>query len=261
MRDRSFLRNVCSAAIAALVILSLFIESNGASAQTKQKPKHKKSKKSGFRISIDSAAHFKPTRTFGPNTVGGYFFPAERGASWTLQTVQTVLSDSGKVLRRDTVVNREVVIDTARYSLQGLPLMACRDYAFRPGGTDTVRSEAFYYVDDSIAMTVFNNSVSHQLNKMFVVAPMRVGNRWHDTYGDSVQTVIAGYVDSVVTPLGRFDSVLVTLTQRGYTDLRKFFARGYGIVRSIFRSPGPSGHGIVLIETDMIECKRPDSGK
>jgi hypothetical protein len=70
--------------------------------------------------------------------------------------------------------------------------------------------------------------------------------------------VIAGFLDSVVTPIGRFDSVLVTLTRRGFTDLRKFFARGYGVVKSIFRSPGPNGHGIVIIEADMIECRRPD---
>lgn len=253
---RSASKLIVAALSAAVLLLSLFIEP--ASVLGQKKPRTKKKPKSHVRLSIDPAAHFKPSRTFGPMTVGGYFFPARRGASWTLQTVQTVLSDSGKVLRRDTVFNHEVVVDTARFSLQGLPLLACRDYGYKRGMKDSVKTEAFYYVDDSIAMTVFNNSVSYQLNKLFLVSPMAVGNRWHDQYGDSVQTVIAGFVDSVITPMGRFDSVLVTLTRRGYSDLRKFFARGYGVVRSIFRSPGPHGHGIVIVETDMIECKRPD---
>lgn len=247
-------------AVATVIVLSLvivFIESpSSAFAQKKHRPK--KSKHSDLRIAVDSVAHFTPTRTFAPHTVGAYFFPAHVGAAWTLQTVQTVLSDSGKVLRRDTVMNREEVYDTAHFSLQGLPILDCHDFAYRLGAKDTAKSNASYYVDDSIAMTVFNNSVSHQLNKMFLVAPITIGNRWHDTYGDSVTTVIAGYVDSVITPLGHFDSVLVTLTRRGYTDLRKFFAQGYGIIKSIFRSPGPGGHGIVIIETDMIECKRPN---
>ncbi|MBS1904007.1 MAG: hypothetical protein JSS75_09905 [Bacteroidetes bacterium] len=255
-RHSRLVRN-CSAALALALAATLFIDPALLNAQ--QAPKKKKRKKSHFHLSVDSAAHFLPSRSFGPHTVGGYFFPDRKGATWTILTVQTVLNDSTKVVRRDSVINREVVVDTASYSLQGLPLIKCQDRAYKPHGTDTATTDVFYYVDDSVAMTVFNNSVSHQLNKIFLVSPLEIGNRWHDKYGDSVQTVIAGYADSVITPMGRFDSVLVTLTRMGHADLRKFFARGYGVVKTIFRSPGPSGHGIIIIEATMTECRRPDT--
>ncbi|HYM19688.1 MAG TPA: hypothetical protein VEW28_01655 [Candidatus Kapabacteria bacterium] len=244
------------AALAAILFIELCVCSSSAFA--KKKPKKKKN---GTTISIEPGVNFKPSVSFAPGTVGNYFFPDRRGASWTLVTVQTLVNDSGRVLRRDTAIHRETVVDTARFSLQRLPLMATRDYGFRPGSKDTIKSESFYYVDDSVAMTIFNNSVTARQNYTFLVSPLVIGNAWHDQYDDSVQTVIAGYVDSVKAPVGTFDSVIVTVTARGATDLRKYFARGFGIVKSIYRSTGPGGHGIIIVTTEMTECIRPDEKK
>jgi hypothetical protein len=233
---------------------ALFIEPGSALA--KKKPKKKKR---GMQLRIDPGEHFKPSMSFAQGTVGNYFFPDRKGASWTLRTTQIVLNDSGKVLRRDTVFGKQTVVDTARYSLQRLPLMLTLDEGYRPGSKDTVHSQSYFYIDDSVAMTVFNNSVTAQQNQTFLVSPLSIGNRWHDKYGDTLTTVIAGFVDSVVTPLGRFDTALVTLTQTPMTDLRKYFARGYGIVRTIYRSPGPQGRGLIIITTEMTECIRPEN--
>jgi hypothetical protein len=244
-----------SAALAALIAAALFIEPSSTLA--KKKPKKKKKGFDGMNLRVDPGGHFKPSMTFAPGTVGNYFFPDRKGASWTLRTVQTVLSDSGKVLRRDTVVGKQTVVDTARFSLQRLPLMLTLDESYRPGSKDTTRSQSFFYIDDSVAMTVFNNSITARQNQVFLVSPLAIGNAWHDKYEDTLHTVIAGFVDSLMTPLGRFDSVLVTLTQTPVMDFRKYFAKGYGIVKTIFRSPGPRGHGIVIITTEMIECILP----
>jgi hypothetical protein len=64
--------------------------------------------------------------------------------------------------------------------------------------------------------------------------------------------MIASMNDSVETPVGRFDSVITTITRVGFTELRKYFVQGYGLVKIIFRAPGPGGRGLVVIKTEMM---------
>ncbi len=245
------------AVVGLAAALTLSAVTSGAQAQ-KKKPKKKKK---GSSLKIDSAMNFMPTRSFAKGTVGSYFFPNRLGAGWTLRTVRTILSDSGKVLKADTIYYHQVVTDTAHFSLQRLPLTVLRDETYGPAKADTTLAESFFYVDDSLAMTVFNNSITQRQNRIFLVSPLEIGNHWHDTYDDTNITVIVGKVDSLITPVGRFDSVIVTLSRKEYSDFRKFFAPGYGIVKSIFRSPGPKGHGLFIITTDMIECTIPGEPK
>ncbi|HET9136631.1 MAG TPA: hypothetical protein VFO76_08335 [Candidatus Kapabacteria bacterium] len=235
-----------------IAVLAVGVLSPKADAQ--KKPKKKRKNSSG--INILPGEQFTPTRTFAFGTAGSYFFPIRAGAHWTLRTIQALYNDSAKIVRADTVYNRQTVVDSARFSIQGLPLLVCRDYSYRSGATDTLKSESYYYVDDSIAMTVFNNSIAHRQNRIFLVAPIEIGNHWHDQYDDTTVTMIVGYTDSVVTPAGKFDSVLITLTKREYSDLRKFFAPRTGIVKTVFRTVGPGGHGLVVITMEMIEIDR-----
>jgi hypothetical protein len=225
-------------------------------ADAQKRPKKKKRKKNASGINVLPGEQFTPTRTFAFGTAGNYFFPTHAGAHWTLRTIQTLYNDSAKIVRADTVYNRQTVVDSARFSIQGLPLVVCRDYSYRSNAIDTLKTESYYYVDDSIAMTVFNNSIAHRQNRMFLVAPIEVGNHWHDQYDDTTVTMIVGYTDSLVTPAGRFDSVLITLTKREYSDLRKFFAPRTGIVKTVFRTVGPGGHGLVVVTMEMIEIDR-----
>jgi hypothetical protein len=163
---------------------------------------------------------------------------------------------NGKLARADTLFSESLVIDNKRFSLQRFPLMVTSDTSYKSTGVG-VRSESSYYVDDSIAMTVFNNSVSHGENRIFLVAPVKLRNAWHERSGDTTVTAIAGFVDSVVTPIGTFDSVLVTLTQPQYSDMRKYYVPGRGIVKTVFRSPGPGGRGLVIVTTEMVAFRKP----
>ncbi len=245
--------------IALVMLATVLVVMDVAVAQEKKskKKKKKKSASTETRIRVDSVSNFTPTHTNKLGTVGGYYFPNKLGAAWTLMTIQTLITDSGVIARSDTVYMHEEVIDTARFSLQGLPLMICKDFSYRLSKRDTSKTESSYYVDDSIAMTVFNNSVTQKQNRTILVSPLRVGNSWKNMPGDTLGTTIINYVDSLVTPVGTFDSVLVTLTTHGNSDFRKFYAFGRGIVKMIYRSAGPSGHGLVIVTTQMIEFTLP----
>lgn len=240
---------------ALLLGFGALIFAEGSVAAT---PKKKKKKKQKSSIAIAHGSHFTPTMTGAPGTVKYYFFPAKIGTQWTLRTVQLLLDSKGKLARADTLYSESLVIDTNRFSLQGLPLMVTSDTAYKSTGIG-VRSESVYYVEDSVAMTVFNNSIANEDNRIFLVAPITLRNAWHEKYEDTTVTAIAGFVDSVITPFGRFDSVLVTLTQKEYSDMRNYYAPGHGIVKTIYRSSGPGGRGLVIVTTEMIAFKNPQA--
>ena len=209
-------------------------------------------------VSLAPPSNFKPTVTGAPGTVKYYFFPTDTGVWWKLRTIQLLLDQKGKLARADTLFTESQVIDNKRFSLQRLSLIATSDTSYKSSGIG-VRSESVYYVDDSVAMTVFNNSVTSGENRIFLVAPVTIGNAWHEKLDDTTITEVVGIVDSVVTPLGRFDSVLVTLTELQNSDLRKYYAPGLGIVKTVFRSPGPGSRGLVIVTTEMIAFKQPES--
>ena len=222
----------------------------------KKKTKAKKKPTSKKTISISPSSRLKPTMTGTSGTVKYYFFPTDTGTWWKLRTVQLYIDQNNKVARADTLFSESLVIDNKSFSLQRLPLLVTSDTSYKSTGVG-VRSQSTYYVDDSIAMTVFNNSVTHGENRIFLVAPVKLRNAWHEKLEDTTVTAIAGFVDSVVTPIGTFDSVLVTLTQQQYADMRKYYVPGRGIVKTIFRSPGPSGRGLVIVSTEMVAFKKP----
>jgi hypothetical protein len=217
----------------------------------------KKTTESKKTISLAPPSQLKPTMTGVPGTVKSYFFPDKIGASWKMRTIQVLLDKDKKFVRADTVFAESKVIDTARFSLQRLPLMVTSDSAYRPNDSG-IRGESIYYVDDSVAMTVFNNSITHGENRIFLVSPLKVKNAWHEKAEDTIVTMIAGFGDSVMTPIGKLNNVMVTLTQQDFSDMRVYFAPGYGIVKSVYRSVGPSGKGLVIVTSEMIEFKKPD---
>ena len=225
-----------------------------------QKAKKKKRKKSKSTIQLAPPSNFMPTMTGVKGTVKYYFFPTAVGAKWTMRTIQMLLDQKGKLARADTIFTESQVVDSNRFSLQRLPLMVTSDTSYKDTGVG-IRSESVYYVDDSVAMTVFNNSITNEDNRFFLVAPLAFRNAWHEKAEDTTVTAIAGFVDSVVTPLGRFDSVLVTLTELQNIDLRKYYVPGHGIVKTIFRSAGPNGRGLVIVTTEMIAFKLPEDEK
>ncbi|MEI8133899.1 MAG: hypothetical protein WCH46_02330 [bacterium] len=198
-----------------------------------------------------------PTFSGAAGTVKNYFFPTRIGAEWTLRTIQRLIDTSNHIVREDTIYGHSVVRDTAKYSLQGLPLLITADSSYRSTGTG-VTFESSYYVDDSIAMTVFNNSVTHGENRIFLVSPLQIRTAWHENSTDTIVTMIAGIGDSLLTPIGKFEHVLITLTQTQYSDMRKYFAPGRGIVKTVYRTIGPGGLGLVIVTCEMIAFKKPD---
>ena len=239
---------------ALLVGFGAMISSDSCIAQTKKKKKKKSS------LSIAPPSNFIPTMSGAPGTVKYYFFPNDTGTWWKFRTIQILLDQEGKLARADTVFSESRVTENDRFSLQRLPLMVTSDTSYRIGGIGA-RSESVFYVDDSVAMTVFNNSVVGQGNSIFLVAPVKMANAWHEKTDDTTITAVAGFVDSVITPLGRFDSVLVTITQQEYSDMRKYYAHGRGIIKTVFRSVGPGGRGLVIVTMEMLEFKKPGSNQ
>jgi hypothetical protein len=240
------------------VLAMMLLSPSEASAQKSKKKSSSKTEKPKTEIRVQPGAKFTPTRTGAPGTVMNYFWPMKPGMSWTHRTVRIRMDDSGKVVATDTAFNTHRVISDSEFSLQHLPIVKCETKGYRIGGLDTGRTVAYYYVDDSIAMTVMNNSINHRLNAVFLVSPLREGNAWHEKYDDTAYCVIGGLVDSVETPIGVFDSVMMTVTRVGYTELVKFYAQGYGLIKSVFRAPGPGSHGVVAMVTEMVALKPPD---
>ncbi len=242
--------------LAFLVVMLFGIDE--AAAQKSKKKSSSKTDKPKTQVQVREGSKLKPTRTGEPGTAISYFWPMKPGASWTHRTVRLRMDDSGRVVASDTAFNTHRVISDTAFSLQHLPLVLCETKGYRVGGLDTGRATAHYYVDDSIAMMVMNNSINNRLNAVFLVAPLKQGNAWHEKYDDSVYCVIGDFLDSVETPVGTFDSVLMTVTRVGYTELVKFYAQGYGLVKSVFRAPGPGSIGVVAMITEMVALKPPD---
>lgn len=230
-------------------------------AHTKPKAKKKSKPRSKSAIKISPAPKLTPTYSGGPGTVAHYFFPAKAGASWTHRTVRLIFDDSGKIVTTDTAYNMQRVITTSAFSLQKLPLVKCESFGFKAGGKDTSRYDVSYYVDDSVAMTVFNNSVTNLLNRIFLVAPLVEGNAWREKDGDSSRCVIESLTDSCITSMRKFDTALCTVTRGVYRELRKYYVPGFGLVKSIFRAPGPRGHGRIAVVTEMIALTLPEEKK
>jgi hypothetical protein len=253
MSDRKGLGKMKVRNIFVLCILASLVLAVGVNAQTQNKSKKKKPKKT---VTQAPKVDLKPTFTGKKGTVASYFFPTDSGTAWQMRTIRMQFDDTGKIVFSDTTFNEQKVSTNKGFSLQKMPLVICETKGYKLGGLDTALGKAYYYVDDSIAMTVVNNSVNHGENRVFLVSPLRDSNAWHEKWEDSVYCVIESMNDSCETPIGKFDSVLTTVTRAGYTELRKYYVQGYGLVKIIFRAPGPGGHGIMAVKTEMTALAR-----
>ena len=230
-------------------------------AHNKGKSKKKPKAKSKNAIRITPGSQITPTHSGSRGTVQYYFFPISVGASWTHRTVRLIFDDSGKIVTTDTTFNTQRVVSNTAFSLQKLPLVKYESFGLKSGSKDTVRSDGYYYVDDSVAMTVFNNSVTNVLNRIFLVAPLVEGNAWREKDGDSTFCVIKSLTDSCITTMRKFDTALCTITRVGYSELRKYYAPGFGLVKSIYRTVGKGGHGIMAVVIEMTALTLPEEKK
>ncbi len=256
MMKRQHLLKIIFVLCIALVSVSLF---GDVYAQTKKSKKQKTKPKAKTEIHVAPGSRVTPTFNGGPGTVEHYFFPTRVGTTWMHRTVRFVFNDTGNVVNTDTAYNVQTVLSNSAFSIQKLPLIQCESYGYSSKGKDTTeKSMVYYYVDDSIAMTVMNNSVSNILNRVFLVTPLTDSSAWHEKYGDTSYCAIESIMDSCTTPMRKFDSVICTVSRSGYKELRKYYAPRFGLVKTIFRSPGQGGHGVVAVVTEMMAMSVPE---
>jgi hypothetical protein len=206
-------------------------------------------------ISTAKGTKVRPTANLDPGSVGYYFYPMTPGSYWKMRTVKSVYDLEGKLLGADTLYHRETVTTNSAPSMQGLPLIKCLSKSFRPGQPeDSVASqEVTYYVDDSLIMAVFNNSVSHSENVSLLTTPLREGYVWPERFEDTIGTMVMSLHDSVETPAGKFENAVVTNTRLGFGELSKYFVGGKGIVKMVFNGVANGGRGKVTVTTDLME--------
>jgi hypothetical protein len=209
-------------------------------------------------ISIAKGNKFpKPSVTLDPGTIGNHFFPIAPGSYWRTQTVKALYDLQNKLVSADTLLAKETVLTNSAGSIQGLPLIKCESISFKPGMDEArgYREEVQYYVDDSLIMATFNNSVQHGENRALLVNPLKVGFKWAEKHGDTVMTEIVSVNEPVETVAGKWDNAVVTTTRMGYGELSKYFVPGVGIAKMVFRGPGANGQGTLVVTTDLLEVK------
>lgn len=231
--------------------------------QTKKKPAAEKKSAAGkvdnkVKSSISAVQGSKmsrPTMNLDPASVGYYFYPMTPGSYWKMRTVSSMYDLENKLLASDTMISKELVSTNSAASIQGLPLIKCESKSFRPGQseTDAQSQEVTYYVDDSLIMAVFNNSVSHNQNVALLTTPLKEGYVWPERFGDTIGTKIVSLREPVETPAGKFESAVVTSTKLGYGELSKYFVGGKGIVKMVFRGPVSGGKGTLVVTTELLE--------
>lgn len=240
-----------------MVVLAALILAGDATAQTKKKPARKQ--KSSVQVAQPKGRSIKPTYNLDSGSVGYYFFPITEGSYWTTRTVKSFIDFDGKVMASDTVLSTEHVLSNAEKSLQGAPLVKCESIARRPGSEIPIaKEEVTYYVDDSLIMAVFNNSITNSENRTLLTSPLAAGMAWPEKWDDSIGTEILSLREPIETAVGSFEDALVTVTRLGYGELVKYFVGQKGIVKMIFRGPAPNSRGSLVVVTDLVELHRAD---
>jgi hypothetical protein len=206
-------------------------------------------------ISKAKGAKVRPTSNLNPGSVGYYFYPMTPGSYWKMRTVKSLYDHENKLVASDTMFHRETVTTNSAPSMQGLPLIKCQSKSFRPGQLEdsAVAQEVTYYVDDSLIMAVFNNSVSHNENVALLTSPLREGYVWPERFEDTIGTMVMSLHEPVETPAGKFDNAVVTSTRLGFGELSKYFVGGKGIVKMVFNGVASNGQGRILVTTDLME--------
>ncbi len=201
---------------------------------------------------------FRPTCNLNSNSVGIYFFPANLGAKWTLRTISQVLDLRNKVLKCDTTFSFERVISDSNHTLQGFPVLRCESsLPYHSGGEDTAKTQIVeYYVDDSVVMTVFNHSITNGLNQTLLMNPLRMGASWKDVSDDTIRTSVIATSEPVSTPLGDFPKALVVQSPGQYGAMSKYFVKGVGIVKVIFRGIPPQENETYVVTSELVSLDR-----
>lgn len=209
-------------------------------------------------VSLVNPDVFRPTCNLDSNSVGFYFYPANLGAKWTLRTISQILDASNKVLKTDTTFSFEQIISDSNRTIQGLPVLEClSSMPFHAGEDSTSKlNKVEYYIDDSVIMTVFNHSITSELNHFMLVNPLRRGAWWKDMTDDTIRSTIVADSEPVSVPYGNFSNALVVSTPAGFGEMSKYFVPGVGIVKVIFRGIPPEANGTFVVTTELIALDR-----
>jgi hypothetical protein len=213
---------------------------------------------SGIHLSTVPKNSFHPTCNLDSNSVGIYFFPPNLGAKWTLRTVSQVMDIHNRVLKSDTTFSFEHVISDSNRTLQGFPVLRCESsMPYHAGGEDTAKTQIVeYYIDDSVVMTVFNHSITNGSNHTMLVNPLHIGASWKDAPDDTVRTSVIATEEPVSTPLGDFSKSLVVQSPIEYGEMSKYFVKGVGIVKVVFRGIPPQQNGTFIHTSELVSLDR-----
>jgi hypothetical protein len=228
-------------------------------AQTKKPSTKKSSKKVENKDKSISVAKkgksMRPTSNLDPGSVGYYFYPMTPGSYWKMRTVKSLYSTKDSLVASDTLFHRETVTTNSAPSMQGLPLIKCVSKSFRPGQLEdsAVAQEVSYYVDDSLIMAVFNNSITHSQNVALLTSPLRKGLVWPEHHEDTIGTMVVSLDENVETPAGKFEHAVLTSTRLGYGELLKYFVGGKGIVKMVFNGIANGGRGRIQVTTELMD--------
>ena len=217
-----------------------------------------KSKKSKHGVSIVKPPIFRPTCNLDSNSVGFYFYPANLGAKWTLRTISQVLDANNKILKNDTTYSVEQIISDSNRTMQGLPVLVCLSSMPYHEGQEASATlkHVEYYIDDSVIMTIFNHSITSELNHFMLVNPLKIGAWWKDVVDDTIRSTIVATKEPVSVPYGDFTNALVVSTPAGFGEMSKYFVPGVGIVKVIFRGIPPQENGTFVVTTELIALDR-----
>ncbi len=233
------------AAIAAVMIVPCSLLAQ-TSAPTSNAPH--------IHMSTLQTSGFHPTCNLDSNSVGIYFFPPNLGAKWTFRTISQALDAHNNLLKSDTTFSFERVISDSNHTLQGFPILRCESsMPYRAGGEDTAKTQIVeYYVDDSVVMTVVNHSITNGSNHTMLVNPLRMGASWKDASDDTIRTSVIATEESVSTPLGDFPKSLVVQSPIEYGEMSKYFVKGVGIVKVVFRGIPPQQNGTFIHTSELV---------
>jgi len=216
--------------------------------------KGKTAPKKGITIAPAPKDQFHPTFNMGAGSVGSYFYPQSVGTYWKMKIVQKYFRADNSVISSDSIYSLERVVSNSLKSDQGLPFISCETQSWR--GDDTLHAEKdrdSYYVDDSLIMAIFNNSLWSNQNKVLLVSPLKLGAHWLEQTGDSVRCEIVSMHDTVTTPYSGFGNALVTVSRAGLIELDKYFVPNVGLVKTIMRRPGSRDGEAVVVTSELID--------
>ncbi|MDP4199750.1 MAG: hypothetical protein Q8922_04005 [Bacteroidota bacterium] len=221
---------------------------------------HKQRRPAKPSVRIMPAAVFHPTCNLDSNSVGYFFFPPNLGAEWMMRTISQIMDAHSRVLKSDTTFSFERVISDSNRTLQGLPILRCSSsFPFHAGAQDSAkRKEVEYYLDDSVIVAVMNHSVSNGLSHILLVNPLRVGASWRDDADDTIRTKVISLDEPVTTSLGTFPHSLVVQSRVGFGELSKYFVKGVGIVKTVYRGLSPRENGSFVVTTELVRLDAGD---